>query len=104
MTQAKPFQHFLTALSNVSKCTNQTSIILQKNVKQLLRLSGVFCMRRWIDYQIRAPPLFRKSGTYFQIFGGNKMRNQADKIFRNFFLKGQGSPAIYQIPLISEIL
>ena len=25
---------------------------------------------------------------HFQIFGGNKMHNQAEKIFLNFFLKG----------------
>ena len=30
------------------------------------------------------------------------MRNQAEKIFLNFFLKGQGSLALYQIPLVSE--
>ena len=30
------------------------------------------------------------------------MSNQADKIFLNFFLKGQGSPALYPIPLVSE--
>ena len=30
------------------------------------------------------------------------MRNQAIKIFRNFFLKGQGSPALYPIPFVSE--
>ena len=30
------------------------------------------------------------------------MRNQAEKIFWNFFLKGQGSLALYQIPLVSE--
>ena len=30
------------------------------------------------------------------------MRNQVEKIFLNFFLKGQGSLALYQIPLVSE--
>ena len=30
------------------------------------------------------------------------MRNQAEKIFLNFFLKGQGSPALYPIPFIPE--
>ena len=30
------------------------------------------------------------------------MCNQAEKIFLNFFLKGQGSPALYPIPFIPE--
>ena len=30
------------------------------------------------------------------------MHNQATKIFLNFFLKGQGSPALYPIPFIPE--
>ena len=30
------------------------------------------------------------------------MRKQAEKIFLNFFLKGQGSPALYPIPFIPE--
>ena len=30
------------------------------------------------------------------------MCNQPEKIFLNFFLKGQGSLALYQIPLVSE--
>ena len=30
------------------------------------------------------------------------MRNQAEKFFQNFFRKGQGSPALYPIPLVSE--
>ena len=28
------------------------------------------------------------------------MHNQATKIFLNFFLKGQGSPALYPIPVL----
>ncbi len=30
------------------------------------------------------------------------MRNQTEKNFLNFFLKGQGSPALYPIPFIPE--
>ena len=30
------------------------------------------------------------------------MRKQAEKIFLNFFLKGQGSPALYPIPFMPE--
>ena len=30
------------------------------------------------------------------------MRDHTQKIIRNFFLKGQGSPALYPIPLVSE--
>ncbi len=30
------------------------------------------------------------------------MRDHTQKIIRNFFLKGQGSPALYSIPFVSE--
>lgn len=30
------------------------------------------------------------------------MQNQTEKNFGNFFLKGQGSPALYLIPFVSE--
>ena len=59
-------------------------------------------MCRYLIHRVRAPPPLRKSGTHFQILGGSKMCNQAEKIFLNFFLKGQGSPALYPIPFIPE--